>query len=116
MPIVLLELGAFVVMTKYIFQKNGSDIWYFRRRIPEDLKKHYPSQKANDLVFSLQTKDGNKAASHAHKKALEQDALWESLRTGAVSDGPDVVKVANGILSAYGLKPNQSDIYKHFYF
>ncbi|KHA51989.1 DUF6538 domain-containing protein [Sulfitobacter geojensis] len=114
MSVVLLEAGALIVLAKYIFKKKNSKVWYFRRRIPEDVLGHYPSKQAKDLVFSLQTTDEGKAAGLAHKKATEQDALWHSFRTGEVAEGPDLVNVALAILSKFGLKPDQSKAYaKH---
>ncbi|WP_420882273.1 DUF6538 domain-containing protein [Sulfitobacter geojensis] len=46
MSIVLLEAGALIVLAKYIFKKKNSKVWYFRRRIPEDVLGHYPSKQA----------------------------------------------------------------------
>ncbi len=94
-------------MAKYIFQKNASGPWYFRRRIPDDLRKHYPAKKNGYLIFSLQTKDASKAAQVANRQSLEQDALWASLRDGSVSEGPELVRAANALLGSFGIKAGQ---------
>ncbi|WP_295512957.1 DUF6538 domain-containing protein [uncultured Sulfitobacter sp.] len=107
MSVVVLEFGALTVMAKYIFQKSGGGPWYFRRRLPDDILKHYPAKKNGYLIFSLQTKDAAKAAQLAHRQALEQDALWAKLRDGSVAEGPDLVRAANALLSSFGLKAGQ---------
>ena len=112
MSVVVLEVGAFVVMAKYIFQKPGSDLWYFRRRIPDDVRKHYPGKSGGYLIFSLQTKDATEAAKRANRKAVEQDALWKGIRGGDVSYGPEVVSAALALLDSYDLKPDQYKEYK----
>ncbi|WP_375708115.1 DUF6538 domain-containing protein, partial [Sulfitobacter sp. HGT1] len=112
MSVVVLEFGALTVMAKYIFQKNASSPWYFRRRIPDDLRKHYPAKKNGYLIFSLQTKDASKAAQAAHRQSLEQDALWGSLRDGAASEGPELVRAANALLGSFGIKAGQYVEYK----
>ena len=94
-------------MAKYIFQKNGSELWYFRRRIPDDLRKHYPSKNNGFLIFSLRTKDAKQAAKLAHRHASEQNALWKSLRTGSVLAGPEATKAALAYLNSFGLSPGQ---------
>ena len=38
-------------INRYTFLKNG--IWYFSRRVPTDLRKHY---KTHRIVYSLRTK------------------------------------------------------------
>ncbi len=112
MPIVVLEVGAFVLMAKYIFQKPSSDLFYFRRRIPEDVTRHYPNRRNGYVIESLQTKDAGTAAKLAHRKALEQDALWSAIRTGQVSDGPERVEAAKALLASHGLRPGQHTVFK----
>ncbi|WP_448325538.1 DUF6538 domain-containing protein [Sulfitobacter sp. M13] len=112
MSVVVLEFGALIIMAKYISQRSASGPWYFRRRIPDDLRKHYPAKKTGQLYFSLQTEDASKAAQIANRHSLEQDALWASLRDGSVSEGPDLVKAANALLESFGIKANQYAEYK----
>lgn len=112
MSVVILEVGAFVVMAKYVFQKPGSALWYFRRRIPDDVRKHYPGKSSGYLIFSLQTKDAKEAAKRANRKAVEQDALWKGIRGGEVSYGPEAVSAALALLDSFDLKPGQHKEYE----
>ncbi|MGJ8547244.1 MAG: DUF6538 domain-containing protein [Sulfitobacter sp.] len=112
MSVIVFEVGAYIVMSKYTFRKPGSDLWYFRRRIPDDLRKHYPSRKNGFIVCSLKTRDVAQAAKLAHQIALEQDALWQGLRSGRVAHGPQVVAGAKALLASHGLKPGQYKEYE----
>ncbi|WP_334068283.1 DUF6538 domain-containing protein, partial [Nereida ignava] len=38
-------------LNSYTFNKNG--IWYFSRRVPADLRRHY---RTNRIAYSLRTK------------------------------------------------------------
>ncbi|ARE81786.1 site-specific tyrosine recombinase XerC [Roseovarius mucosus] len=107
MSVVVLEVGAYVLMAKYLFQKKGSDLFYFRRRIPDDVRRHYPNRTNSYLIESLQTKDRASAAKLAHRKALEQDALWKAIRSGDVAEGPERIEAAKALLASYDLKPGQ---------
>ncbi|OWV60564.1 hypothetical protein CDZ97_18810, partial [Mameliella alba] len=108
MAISLLGHGAFVLEAKYIELRRGT--YYFRRRIPQDVRRHYPGRKDVEF-FSLKTKDPQIAAKKAHQKALEQDALWEAWRTGQDVQPKDVRRAALAILDAFEIRPNQ---YKDF--
>lgn len=112
MSVVVLEVGAFVLMAKYISQKKGSDLFYFRRRIPDDIQRHYPNRKNGYIIESLRTKDTGIAAKLAHRKAVEQDALWSALRSGEVKDGPERIEAAKALLASHGLQPGQHRLYK----
>ena len=109
MPLVIFEAGAILVMAKYIEQKTANGVWYFRRRVPHDVQKHYPKlNKRGELYFSLQTKDRSEAAAVSHRKATEQDGFWKSVRSGEVMAGPEVISAAIALLDSYGLRPGQS--------
>ena len=84
-------------MTKeacFIYQKRG--VWYFSRRVPGDLQKHY---KRCRIAFSLSTKSRRSASTRAVTLAskLEEDWLtirWRSngdpfIRFMNVSTGPN---------------------------
>ena len=81
MSVTLIQTGAFVLLAKYIYRKQ-SGIWYFRRRIPNDVLKHYPGRKG-DIRFSLKTRDESEAASlanqHADPSPLNAAALSERM-------------------------------------
>ncbi|EPX79805.1 DUF6538 domain-containing protein [Salipiger mucosus] len=102
MSIVLFKAGACVLMANFIEQKKNSDVYYFRRRIPDDVAHCYPGKKVQ-IRCSLKTRDPKVAAKKAHKLALQQDALWKAVREGKVTDGPDVVRAAMEVLSKHGL-------------
>ncbi|MEM8958597.1 MAG: DUF6538 domain-containing protein [Pseudomonadota bacterium] len=105
MSVTLIQTGAFVLLAKYIYRKQ-SGIWYFRRRIPSDVLKHYPGRNG-DIRFSLKTRDESEAASLANQHALGQDAQWTAIRTGQIADGPERVRAAEEILRGFGLKPGE---------
>lgn len=78
MPLVVAEYGAFQIVVKYLHQKQKGGVWYFRRRIPEDVQRHYPNlNKAGVMFVSLKTKNQSEAAQKANQMALEQEALWQ---------------------------------------
>jgi integrase len=109
MAVLLFESGAFTVKVKYIEPREG--IWYFRRRIPHDLRKHYPSREAQ-IFCSLKTRDVTRAAKLANQMASEQDALWRSLRENAELSGPELKASAAAILQQHGLRPGQYQEYR----
>ena len=57
------------------FTKNG--IYYFERRVPSDLQKHYQSRK---ISYSLRTRSAPVAASRASRAAQQLDEYWYHLR------------------------------------
>jgi len=59
----------------YTFQKSG--IWYFSRRIPQDLKQHYRTCR---IAYSLRTKSIRDARVRAVNDAAKLDRHWHILR------------------------------------
>jgi len=59
----------------YTFQKSG--IWYFSRRIPADLKRHYSTGR---IAYSLRTKSIRDARMRAMNDAAKLDRHWHILR------------------------------------
>ena len=49
MSIVIIQTGAFVLLAKYIYQKKPSLVWYFRRRIPDDLAGIIPARTVRSV-------------------------------------------------------------------
>ncbi|RYH09959.1 DUF6538 domain-containing protein [Tropicimonas sp. IMCC6043] len=111
MAVVIYDIGAFRLLASHLYKKKNSEVWQFRRRIPADVAKHYPGNKSGYIQFSLKTQDKAKAAMKADAEAQQQDALWESYRTGELEHGPEEVKAALALLASYGLKPGQSKFY-----
>ena len=59
----------------FSFTKNG--IYYFERRVPVDLQKHYSTKK---IAYSLRTRSASVATSRATKAAHHLDEYWYHLR------------------------------------
>ena len=53
------------ISNSYTFQKNG--IWYFSRRVPADLQRHY---RTNRIAYSLRTKSVRDARVRAMNDAF----------------------------------------------
>lgn len=70
------------IRTPFMFQKGG--IFYFSRRVPEDLREHYSVPR---IVFSLRTRSRRTAAARAMTLAASLEEDWLTLRRKA-SDGP----------------------------
>ena len=110
MSLIVAEYGAFQIVVKYLRQKNKGGVWYFRRRVPDDVRGHYPSlNKAGVLFVSLKAKNQSEAAKKANQMALEQDALWRKLRDGEIDASKDVDSAAIALLSSFGFVPYQGD-------
>lgn len=58
-------------MCDYLHRRDGSSIYYYRRRIPDDLRVHYKNK--SELYFSLRTAD----KAEARLRVLEQAAQHE---------------------------------------
>ena len=104
MSLVVLETTAIRVTVNYVEQRRG--IFYFCRRLPQDLRQHYPNNQTQ-LFFSLQTRNKLEAVKRAEFEASKQNALWKALREGWLEVGPEVNAAAVAMLDAYGLKPGQ---------
>lgn len=63
------------ISVSYSFTKNG--IYYFERRVPRDLRKHYSASK---ISYSLRTRSSAVAASRATRAAQQLDEYWYHLR------------------------------------
>ena len=59
----------------YTFQKSG--VWYFSRRIPQDLRRHY---RTGRIAYSLRTKSIRDARVRAVNDAAKLDRHWHILR------------------------------------
>ncbi|WP_370726556.1 DUF6538 domain-containing protein, partial [Nereida ignava] len=62
-------------LNSYTFNKNG--IWYFSRRVPADLRRHY---RTNRIAYSLRTKSVRDARIRAMSDAAKLDRHWHILR------------------------------------
>jgi integrase len=59
----------------FSFTKNG--IYYFERRVPSDLRKHYSASK---ISYSLRSRSTSVATSRAMRAAQQLDDYWYHLR------------------------------------
>ena len=59
----------------YTFQKSG--VWYFSRRVPTDLRRHY---RTGRIAYSLRTKSVRDARVRAMSDAAKLDWHWRILR------------------------------------
>jgi len=59
----------------YTFQKSG--VWYFSRRVPTDLRRHY---RTGRIAYSLRTKSVRDARVRAMSDAAKLDWHWHILR------------------------------------
>ena len=59
----------------YTFQKSG--VWYFSRRVPTDLRRHY---RTGRIAYSLRTKSVRDARIRAMSDATKLDRHWHILR------------------------------------
>ncbi len=69
-------------LSKYLATKRG--IYYFTRRVPEDLRRHY---KRDRIVISLRTKAQRAAEARAATMAAKLDEDWLAMRW-RTSDDP----------------------------
>lgn len=105
MSIVVFELGAFRLVAKYVRQKKPGGVYYFRRRIPDDVRRLYSDKQSGVLFYSLKTKDPKEAARLANRDAVRQDALWKSHREGVTDYSPEQLLAAEELLRVHDLKP-----------
>jgi len=59
----------------YTFQKDG--IWYFSRRVPADLRRHY---RTGRIAYSLRTKSSGMLVLGQMNDAAKLDRHWHILR------------------------------------
>ena len=59
----------------YTFKKDG--IWYFSRRVPADLRRHY---RTGRIAYSLRTKSIRDARVRAMSDAAKLDRHWHIMR------------------------------------
>ena len=69
------------IQTPFMFKKGG--IFYFSRRVPEDLRDHYSVPR---IVFSLRTRSQRAAAARAMTLAATLEEDWLTLRRKGSGD------------------------------
>ena len=92
---------AYDKSVSYSFKKNG--IYYFERRVPADLERHYVSRK---ISFSLKTRSPRVASTRSLRAASQLEQWWYHLRMDAI-DVPGKHLLRNASISCERLKaPN----------
>ena len=90
---------------KYV-TRRASGLYYYRRRIPDDLRIHYENKEF--YVQSLKTKVLSKAESASLKKTQQLDILWSYFRNPHDKSIPRTLRDrATALLSEFGLKPGE---------
>lgn len=97
---------AYDILVPFSFTKNG--IYYFERRVPRDLRKHYSASK---ISYSLRTRSSAVAASRAMRAAQQLDEYWYHLRIREVDlPGRHLLRMAqNGNSTPFGALDASSD-------
>jgi integrase len=78
MALVIWARGALVLMAKNVIRLSDG-MYRYQRRIPKDLKAHYPN--AGAFIRKNIGKDPVKAAREGARLTAEHDALWKQLRS-----------------------------------
>ena len=82
----------------FTFVKDG--VFYFSRRIPRELLRHYSSPR---IAYSLRTRSGKIAEARARKAADQLDDYWFHLRTqDAQLPGKHMLRLGNTGISGLG--------------
>ncbi|OWY01060.1 integrase [Thioclava sp. F1Mire-8] len=89
---------AYDILVPFSFKKNG--IYYFERRVPKCLRKHYSTAK---ISYSLRTRSSTVAASRATKAAQQLDDYWYHLRIREVDlPGKHLLRLSHSANTASG--------------
>ena len=87
----------------YMFKKDG--IWYFSRRVPADLRRHY---RTGRIAYSLRTKSIRNARVRAISDAAKLDWHWHIMRMSS-DDVPGKHLLEEAEQKDVGQGPNLSD-------
>ncbi|MFM0729267.1 tyrosine-type recombinase/integrase [Paraburkholderia sediminicola] len=96
------------IKLKHVWQKPGSSLLYFRRRVPDDIRPllvaaRSPHAGKSHIVVSLQTSDPRIAAPLISKLVKQTSEEWEQLRNPTRGD---VRTQARQLLLQHGVDPS----------
>ena len=74
-----INLGAFTVYMKYLFKRSNRKTYYYRRRVPEDLLRHYDKSY---IEVSLKQTDKLLASKVCEKFHQQIEKEFRRLRMG----------------------------------
>ena len=98
-----LKLKNCKVIMQYITKVSGSNKWYYKRRIPQDVQSHYPKNKDNKIVKSLRTDNKQEAVLRASKLTRELEAEWNQFRGKELVFSGTVLDKSRELLKQHGL-------------
>ena len=98
-----LKLKNCKVIMQYITKVSGSNKWYYKRRIPQDVQSHYPKNKDNKIVKSLRTDKKQEAVLQASKLTRELELEWNQFRGKGLVLSDTVLDKARDLLKQHGL-------------
>jgi hypothetical protein len=79
MPLVMHASGAVTLSVRYVHKRKSDGAYFYYRRIPVELKRHYPD--AGPFIRkSLGTKDPTRAVARAIEHTNRDDGFWSRLR------------------------------------
>ena len=102
-----LKLKNCKVTMQYITKVSGSNKWYYKRRIPQDVQSHYPKNKDGKIVKSLRTHNKQEAVAKASKLTRELEAEWDQFRGKGLVRSNTALDKARELLKQYGLPPSK---------
>ena len=105
-----LKLKNCKVIMQYITKVSGSNKWYYKRRIPQDVQSHYPKNKDHKIVKSLRTDSKQEAVLKASKLTRELEEEWSQLRGNGLILSGNTLDKARELLKRYGLPPSKRSI------
>ena len=95
----------------FSYTKGG--IYYFERRVPRDLRRHYSTSK---IAYSLRTRSASVAASRATRAAQQLEEYWYHLRVRDMDlPGKHLLRLqqsapAHGVSSPSDTEPQSSSV------
>jgi len=102
-----LKLKNCKVIMQYITKVSGSNKWYYKRRIPQDVQSHYPDNKDKKIVKSLKTENKQDAIRKASQFTREFEAEWDMIRGKAPILTGTIFDKARDVLERNGLPPSK---------
>ena len=102
MPKIFIDKGYLVVAVRHLLKKPEGSFFY-QRRIPSDLQKHYGQR--THIRESLKTRDMAVAAKRIGALVRRDDALWLAMRRDGSLSPPVVTHAAQALLKSWDFEP-----------